>query len=290
MTVMIYVALAVLGLTFGSFVNAFVWRLHEQEELHEQLTKLKKGSKKRTALEVQLRERSMLHGRSMCSHCHHELAVADLIPLFSWLWLRGKCRYCGVRIQDNPLIELSLPILFTVSYLAWPLPLHGVGVQALVVWLGFVVMFMALTVYDLRWYILPDRIVYPLMLVAGAEAVVLAVYGHDFKILLNAVLGGLLISGIFYALFQLSQGTWIGGGDVKLAVVLGLWAGTPLKALLLMFLSSVIGTIFSIPMLMRGKKGLQAKVPYGPFLLAATILVVLWGQHAINWYTNTLLK
>src|SRR5206468_2175714 len=108
---MIYVALIALGLIFGSFVNALVWRLHEQEELREQIETLKskKGSKASlTKLETQLRSRSMLHGRSMCSHCHHELAAKDLVPLFSWLWLRGKCRYCSVKIQDNPWVEITM--------------------------------------------------------------------------------------------------------------------------------------------------------------------------------------
>src|ERR1700712_4728549 len=102
--------LVVLGLIFGSFVNAFVWRLHERESL---LQKKRKPTKK------QLSELSILHGRSMCVHCHHELAAKDLVPLFSWLWLRGKCRYCHKPIQDSPLIEAVLPVLFIVSYLAW---------------------------------------------------------------------------------------------------------------------------------------------------------------------------
>ena len=282
MVLMIAFILGVFGLIFGSFVNAFVWRLHEQEKLRE---------RKKKPTKTQLEKFSILKGRSMCPDCRHELATKDLVPVLSWLWLRGKCRYCGKPISwQYPTVELATGILFAISYLAWPLPLHGVGVQALVVWLGFVVMFMALAVYDLRWFLLPDRIVYPLMLVAAAEAVVLAIYGHDFSILLNAALGGLLISGIFYALFQLSQGAWIGGGDVKLAVVLGLWAGTPLKALLLLFLSSLIGTMFSIPILVKGKRALQTRVPYGPFLLAATFIVVLWGQRIIDWYTNTMIR
>jgi prepilin signal peptidase PulO-like enzyme (type II secretory pathway) len=278
---MIAVTLGLLGLIFGSFVNAFVWRLHEQEELRE---------KKRKPSKAQLAKYSILQGRSMCPECRHELAAKDLIPVFSWLWLRGKCRYCGKPISwQYPAVELATSVLFAVSYLAWPVPFHGIGVQEFVVWLGFLTMFMALTVYDLRWYLLPDRIVYPLMVVAAAETVILALYGHDLSVLVNAALGALIISGIFYTLFQLSAGTWIGGGDVKLAVVLGLWAGTPLKALLLMFLSSVIGTVFALPLLMRGKQALKLKVPYGPFLIAATVVVVLWGQQLVDWYTRTLL-
>jgi prepilin signal peptidase PulO-like enzyme (type II secretory pathway) len=280
MELMIVVILGLFGLVFGSFVNALVWRLHEQEILRE---------KKKTPTKAQLEKFSMMHGRSMCSNCHHELAAKDLVPVLSWLYLRGKCRYCHKPIQDPPLIEVATGALFALSYAAWPLPLHGVGLFELIVWLAFVVMFVALTLYDLKWFLLPDKIVYPLILLAALEVIVVAVANKDAGGLLNAALGGIIISGIFYALFQLSGGAWIGGGDVKLAVVLGLLAATPLKALLVMFLSSVIGTICSIPILLKGKKGLQAKVPYGPFLLAATVVVVLWGQQFIDWYTTTLL-
>jgi prepilin signal peptidase PulO-like enzyme (type II secretory pathway) len=106
---------------------------------------------------------------------------------------------------------------------------------------------------------------------------------------LRAALGALVIAGTFWSLFQLSNGRWIGGGDVKLAVVLGLLAGTPLKALLILFFSSIIGTICSLPILVRGKKALKMQVPYGPFLMAATVVVVLFGSSIIDWYSQLLL-
>jgi len=111
---------------------------------------------------------------------------------------------------------------------------------------------------------------------------------QDWHFALNAAGGAVLLFGLFYVLFQISDGAWIGGGDVKLAAALGLLAGSPVQALLLLFLSSLIGTLFSIPQLMKGKTGLRAKVPYGPFLLAATVIVVLWGHSIIDWYTGLL--
>jgi prepilin signal peptidase PulO-like enzyme (type II secretory pathway) len=179
--------------------------------------------------------------------------------------------------------------LFVLSYVYWPAQLTGVEIQHFVVWLGFVTMFMALTVYDLRWFLLPNRVVYPLIAVAAAETVVLALYGHDFSLVLQPLLGALTIAGLFWVLFQVSAGGWIGGGDVKLAVVLGLLAGTPLKALLVLFFSSVIGTACSIPLLVRGKKAMKLRVPFGPFLLAATVVVVLFGASLVDWYTQHLL-
>src|SRR6185369_3402365 len=105
------VILALLGLIFGSFVNALTWRLHEQEKLAGK--KGKKAADRRQALSIST-------GRYMCSNCGHELAAKDLVPVFSWLWLRGKCRYCGARIPDSPIVELATGLLFALSYAAWP--------------------------------------------------------------------------------------------------------------------------------------------------------------------------
>jgi prepilin signal peptidase PulO-like enzyme (type II secretory pathway) len=289
-TVMIILVLVVFGLVFGSFVNALVWRFHEVEEVSSQFSVLSKrksqNKKKLSELRTKNSELSMVHGRSRCSNCGHELAAKDLVPVVSWVWLRGKCRYCGVKIQDNPLVEVSTGLLFVLSYLWWPLPLHGVGLFQFIVWLLFVVAFVALATYDLKWFLLPDRIVFPIIAVAAAEVIAVAVWKHDAWFALDAALGALTISGIFYVLFQLSGGAWIGGGDVKLAIVLGLLAGSPVQALLILFFASVIGTVCSIPMLLKGKKGLKMHVPFGPFLLAGTFLVVLFGQQIIIWYTN----
>jgi len=286
---MIYVALVVFGLVFGSFVNALVWRLHEQEELREQLEELKGGKAaqtKREKLKQQLRERSMLHGRSMCSYCHHELAAKDLIPLVSWLWLRGKCRYCGVKIQDSPWAEITLAGLFALSYLWWPTTFHGVGLFEFVLWLIFLIAFVALADYDLRWFILPNKIVFPLIVLAVFQVATVAIVRHDIWVVLDGFFGVLALSGTFWVLFQLSGGAWIGGGDVKLAIVLGLLAGSAIQSLLVLFFASVIGTAFSIPLLLRGRKGLKMHVPFGPYLLAATFVVVLFGQNIIDWYTG----
>jgi prepilin signal peptidase PulO-like enzyme (type II secretory pathway) len=281
MVLMIIVILALLGLVFGSFVNAFVWRLHEQELL---LEKKKKPTKK------QLGKFSILKGRSMCPDCQHELVAKDLVPVLSWLSLRGKCRYCAKPISwQYPVVEVVTSLLFILSYWYWPASITGLEVQHFVVWLGFIVMFMALAVYDLHWFLLPNRVVYPLIIVATVETVVLALYGHQISLVLQPALGALVIAGTFWVLFQVSNGGWIGGGDVKLAVVLGLLAGTPVKALLVLFFSSVIGTICSIPLLLKGKSAMKLKVPFGPFLLAATVVVVLFGTSFIDWYSQHLL-
>jgi prepilin signal peptidase PulO-like enzyme (type II secretory pathway) len=278
---MITSCLSILGVTFGSFVNALVWRLHELAALT--------GKKSKTAIKRR-KELSIATGRSMCPHCGHELAPKDLMPIVSWIWLRGKCRYCGAKISDSPLVELVTGLLFAVSYLAWPQSLHGVGLFQFIVWLAFVVGFVALAVYDLRWFLLPDRLVFPLIGLAIIETVVIALWRHSLSALGMPAAGGVVIFGFFWMLYQVSKGSWIGGGDVKLAIVLGLLAGTPMQAFMVLFFASLIGTVFSIPQLFRGKAGLAQRIPFGPSLLLATMLVVLYGAHIANWYKSLLVR
>jgi leader peptidase (prepilin peptidase) / N-methyltransferase len=286
---MIILVLALLGVILGSFVNALVWRIHEQGELGKRKSKKSKGRNKEKST-LSLNDLSITKGRSMCPDCHHVLAARDLVPVLSWLSLKGRCRYCGKPVSwQYPVVELLTGLLFAVSYASWPLALHGVGLFQFMLWLAFITAFMALAVYDLRWLILPDRIVLPLNLLAGLQVLVTALWLHSFTALWQPIAAAAIIFGLFWGLFQISKGTWIGGGDVKLAITLGLLVGTPMKAFLVIFFASLIGTLVSIPLLARGKKGLKLHIPFGPYLLAATFIVVLYGAQVIAWYQNLLL-
>ncbi|HEY4161086.1 MAG TPA: prepilin peptidase [Candidatus Saccharimonadales bacterium] len=273
--------LAVFGIIFGSFVNALVWRLHERAAL---------AGKKGKAAVRRREELSIVKGRSMCPHCGHELAAKDLIPVISWLWLRGKCRYCGARIPDSPLVELATGLLFAVSYVAWPYDMHGVGLFRFACWLVFLVGFVALALYDLRWYLLPDRLVFPLTGLAVVQVVVVAIWQRSLSDLWLPAAGAAVIFGLFWLLYQVSSGSWIGGGDVKLGIVLGLLAGTPLRGLAVIFFASLIGTILSIPQFFKGREGLTRRIPFGPSLLLGVIVMVLWGMPIINWYQRLIIR
>jgi len=113
---MIIAVLVVFGLALGSFVNALVWRVREQT---------KEGSKKKPDSKY-LKKLSVSKGRSMCPNCHHELTAKDLLPVISWLGLKGKCRYCRKSISAQyPLVELATAGLFAASYLLWPEDING---------------------------------------------------------------------------------------------------------------------------------------------------------------------
>jgi leader peptidase (prepilin peptidase) / N-methyltransferase len=279
---MVIAMLGVLGVVFGSFVNAWVWRLHEQEELEGKKTKAAEARRKRL---------SITKGRSMCPYCEHELGAKDLVPVVSWLALHGRCRYCRKPISwQYPVVEIITGALFALSYVWWPVGFNAAQVFAFVVWLGCVVAFMALALYDLRWFLLPDQIVLPLIVVVAVSVMVQFMWRHDLAHLWEPVIGASVIGGLFWLLWRVSDGKWIGYGDVKLSIVLGLLAGTPAKAFLVIFLASLLGTIVSIPLLAKGRAGLKLHIPFGPYLLAATVVVVLYGSLIIDWYERLLIK
>ncbi|HSX23560.1 MAG TPA: prepilin peptidase [Candidatus Saccharimonadales bacterium] len=281
---MVYVVLVLLGLCLGSFVNALVWRLHEQQETEDRVGG--RGSGKNSG------ELSILKGRSMCTHCRHELAWYDLLPVLSWLALRGKCRYCHKPISwQYPLVETVAAGLFSLSYAIWPYHFTAEGKVLFVFWLVFIVGFVALAVYDIRWMLLPDKLVYPLIALATAQiAAQVIFFSAGWAALSHALLGVLCLGGFFYVLFQLSKGKWIGGGDVKLGAVLGILAGSAPKSVLVLFIASVLGSLASLPLIAGKRDKRHVHVPFGPFLLVATFIVYLFGAGMLAWYKHRLLS
>ena len=274
---MVLLLLVLLGLCGGSFVNAVVWRTREYS----------KPMGKRAATDKEL---SILTGRSMCSWCHHTLAWYDLLPVLSWLSLRGKCRYCHQRIDDTPLVEIGTAILFVVSYLYWPQGFNAQGTTLFVFWLLIVVGFVALLVYDLRWLILPDKIVVCLLILAVLMLLSRSmIFAEPWRVAFDALLGILSLAGVFYLLFQLSGGKWIGGGDVKLGVVLGILAGGVAESIMILFIASLVGSLVGIPLLLTNKLRAKSQIPFGPFLILATIIVYLFGSSILNWYKHQFL-
>jgi prepilin signal peptidase PulO-like enzyme (type II secretory pathway) len=279
---MIIAVLVVVGLCFGSFVNALVWRLREQEV---QSAKKKPDRK-------YLKKLSISKGRSMCPNCHHELAVKDLLPVLSWLSLGGKCRYCKKPISSQyPLVELATAGLFIASYVYWPVDFSDSQKLLFGLWLVLLTGFMALLVYDLHWFLLPNRIIYPLTVPAVLWAAVSIANSSDrlalavSELVVSVVIGG----GIFYALYQVSGGKWIGGGDVRLGWLLGLIVLTPARAVLLLFLASLLGCIVSLPLMAAKRLKKTSVVPFGPFLIVGAIIVQLFGASLIAWYGHTFL-
>jgi prepilin signal peptidase PulO-like enzyme (type II secretory pathway) len=266
--------LFVFGLMWGSFINAVVWRLHEQ-------SKKRKSSK----------NISIISGRSMCVHCKHELAWYDLFPVASWLALKGKCRYCRKNISPQyPIVELITGVTFAASYLIWPHTVHLNGQWLLLTtWLVSSVGLLALLIYDVRWMLLPNKIIYPSLAVAfiGRLAYLILFENRPDHGLLLWILAVLISSGVFYVLYMVND-KWIGFGDVRLGLITGTLLADPQKSLAMIFIASLLGSLIAVPDLIRGKKTMASRLPYGPFLIAATAIMVLWGDSLLNWYKSLL--
>lgn len=263
--VMNILIVSLLGICFGSFVNALVWRIKN--------------------------ERNFVNERSECTHCHHILAWNDLIPVVSWLLLRGKCRYCHKHIEDSPLLEILVMGLFVVSYVFWPFMWSTPSWLAFGLWLVSLVMLVALAVYDARWFLLPDKLVWPLVsvgiLLAGVRWI--GIGGLTVTDALIEIAGGIcVIAGLYFVLHAYSKGKWVGFGDVKLGIFIGAILGWQ-QALLALFLANLIGLLAVLPGMISKKMTAQSKVPFGPFLIIACIIAFLFGERIIDWYLNSIL-
>ncbi len=267
---MIILTLVLLGLCSGSFINALVWRVHKQSTIHKRKEQAKY---------------SIANGRSMCVHCEHILSPLDLFPIFSWLILRGKCRYCHKPIPDTPLSELITPLLFVSSYLFWPEVITGYQIVLFCLWLVFLAGLVTLAIYDFKWKLLPNRVVFPMMWLSLIQVIIgFTLFHLSLSALGGIVLASLIGGGIFWLLFQISCGKWIGGGDVKLGFLIGSLFTSPFQSLLFIFFGSLIGTFVSLPLLITGKAKRTSHLPFGPFLIVSAIIVRLFGLSIISWY------
>lgn len=252
------VLFGLIGLCFGSFVNAFVWRLKKK--------------------------RNWVSERSVCTHCGHTLAAKDLVPVLSWLMLRGKCRYCGKKIDDTPLTEISVAAVFAVSYAVWPYRFDGEGWTRLIVWLAAIVLLAAMFVYDLKWMILPNKLTYTLAGLAIVQLIIVFFIGdRNLEIIRNALFASVIGGGFFHLLYLLSRGKYIGGGDVKLGYAYGILLLDPILPWLTLTCASVLGSLVSLGLLGFGRVKLSSKLPFGPLLITGVIFAMLWGQ----WLWNT---
>ncbi len=273
---MIIVLTFVIGLSIGSFISASVWRLHEQEELRRTNKKPKK-------------ELSITKGRSMCEHCGHQLSALDLIPLISWFSLRGRCRYCKTKLSwEYPIVELVTGLLFAMSYTAWEFA-EVFDYISFGFWILILSGLIFLALYDIKWLILPNKVVYPLITAAIFLVVLEAtVFDGGAALVRDRVLGLAFIGGIFYLLFLVSSGKWIGGGDVKLGILIGILLGLP-RSILTFVLAFNTAAVVILPLLVFGIVKRKTPVPFGPFLIVATIIGSLYGYELIQWYSDAFL-
>ena len=240
------VLIIVVGLLIGSFLNVVIYRLPAWE--------------------------AVLKTRSHCLSCQRQLKWYDLVPLFSFVILAGKCRYCGKPIAfQYPLVEALTALILLALYLYFGLEFAFFALALLSCCL-LVIFF-----YDLNKSLIPDDVVYVAIFLA-----VLAAIGLKYQIL-DILLGLALGAGGLGILVLISREKWMGYGDVKLGAVLGLGLGYP-QILVALFFAFILGSLVGGVLVATGKKTLKDSIPFGPFLISGFYLALFFGDKILGWY------
>lgn len=258
---MLVIALFVLGAIVGSFLNVLILRLPQGRKAN---------------------------GRSACPQCEHQLYALDLIPILSYLFLRGRCRYCRHKISPRYIIiELFTASLFALVATMFPLT-NAVIAISLARALSIVSVLIVVFVVDFEEYLILDKVIFPAIgIILGFNILIDFLSQTSFLSMQSLTLGGLVMGAIFFGLFYLlwyiSDGRWIGFGDVKFMWLIGLSLGWP-QTLVGLFLAFIIGGAFGTFLLITGKKDMQSKLPLGTFLSIGVCLALLWGESLLAWY------
>ena len=240
------------GLCAGSFLNCAIYRMEQKKTMS---------------------------GRSFCPNCKHVLNWKDLFPVASWLFLAGKCRYCKTKISAQyPLVETATGILFAVIF--WKLGFKNLFELAFMFYIAAAMVF--IFVYDLKHFLIPDKVLLP------AIAVALIYRLFNFSGFLYFFCASLGVFLFFLILFLVSKGRWMGFGDVKLVVLMGLVLGVK-NVLVALFLAFFIGAAAGVILMIMKKKGIKSEVPFAPFLIAGTFLALVYGDAIVNWYLRFLI-
>ena len=237
---------------------------------------------------------SVLFGSSRCPACKHKLAAKDLVPIVSFILLSGKCRYCKKKISlQYPIVELATGILFVFTFLYWsntldPIPYTAYDFIHLIFLLFVVSVLIVLFVTDVRDGLLPNSVVLPAVTIVATYKLLLVVVGlSQFSVLFTDLLTALVVAGIFFAIVALSGEKAMGGGDVKLAFLIGLAVGWPAVTVAL-FTSFLTGAIVAVMLILVGKKRFGQSVPFGPFLSLGAFIALFWGREIIDLYLRAL--
>ncbi|MBR6303410.1 MAG: prepilin peptidase [Lachnospiraceae bacterium] len=246
LTLILSIIIFLYGIVIGSFLNVLIYRIPKHENI---ATK-----------------------RSHCMECGYQLKWYDLIPLFSYLFLRGRCRKCGTRISiQYPIIEAANGILYVLIFLR-----YGLTIETLLYCLLFSAL-LALSVIDFRTFEIPVGFNI-FILILGLVRV-----ATDYKNWLLYLIGLVSVSLFLFAIFAITKGRGIGGGDVKLMAATGLLLGWKLN-LLGFVMGCILGSIIHIIRMKVSKEG--RTLAMGPYLSLGVVLTVFFGEYIISWYMS----
>jgi leader peptidase (prepilin peptidase)/N-methyltransferase len=255
------------GLLIGSFLNVVIHRVPKMMQRESDNYVAHESGK-----ELPHTDRyNLMVPRSSCPHCGHQIGAMENIPVISWLALRGKCSKCKAPISPRyPAVELLTGLLSAL--LVWT---FGSGVAGLATLL-FAYLLIAMTFIDVDTQLLPDDLTFPLL-----WAGLLVNLDGTFVPLRDAVIGaaaGYLVLWAVYWLFKLATGKeGMGYGDFKLLAALGAWLGWAMLPTIIL-LSSVVGALVGISLIVFAKRGRDKPIPFGPYLAAAGMIALLYGE------------
>lgn len=264
-TIVIIVALFIIGAAVGSFTSVVIYRLHTKK-------------------------RGILRGRSACPSCDKNLQPLDLVPVLSYLALRGKCRYCSKEISYMyPLLEIISGGLFACMFLKFPflneaLQFSGtdLGMYLLYAFYTFVLIFTFF--YDLHYLKIADEILLPAILIGLIATIATPLTPHFVDALIGAAAG----AAFFGVQVLLSRGAWVGLGDLRLGAFMGVIFGWKLLIVSLV-ISYLLGSAVALVIVAKTKKLFGVRIPFGPLLVTGTFVTVFFGNDILNWYLKGVL-
>jgi leader peptidase (prepilin peptidase)/N-methyltransferase len=246
------------------------------------------GSFENVCIDRLPRGQSIVNPPSHCEVCNHKLGILDLVPVFSYLWLRGRCRYCRAPIPIRlPIVEGVTALLFTFLYWKFSLGLE------LGIYLIYAILLIIIFVIDLEHQLVLNKITYPGMIIAIAFSffrpelgIISALSGGVWNRLLSSLAGGaigLVAMGLPFIIYRRG----IGMGDVKLGALVGLMTGYPL-IIVAILISWIGGGLVAAILLALKIKGPKDPIPSATFLATAAMVTLLWGQVIVQWYLHGL--
>ncbi len=253
-----FIFLFIFGTLIGSFLNVIIWRWPRGEKIS---------------------------GRSQCPRCHKSLAYLELIPLVSYVVLNGKCSNCQKPISPRYfIIELVTGLLFAFAS-AQSLLVTPIDFALLLRILFIIAILVVVFVIDLEHYLILDIVVLPATGVLLVFNIVLDAVAHRplASVTVDSIIAALLASGFFYLIWKISSGRWMGLGDVKFNIFLGVALGV-VNIIVALFAAFMIGAVVGVILLLTGKKQMNSKIPFGTFLSVGALLALFYGMPLFRWY------
>jgi leader peptidase (prepilin peptidase)/N-methyltransferase len=252
---LIEIFIFVFGMCIGSFLNVCIYRLPASQ--------------------------SIVRPRSRCPECGKTIAFYDNIPVLSYLWLKGRCRNCRATIALRyPIVELLTGLFALATFLKF-----GQSLEALI-YFAFMACLLVVTFIDLDHRIIPDIITLPGIPICFAASFAITSVGYK-DALLGILVGGGSLFGVAWIYSLITKKEGMGGGDIKLLAMMGALVG--LKGVVFtIFVSSLVGTLSGLAVMLQSRRGMKMAVPFGPFLAIGCITYVFFGTELIAWYFNLL--